>query len=341
MWVARFKYVLIFWTLFWTILYTRIRTCSTRGASQSQNQVRATINKPVSLKCTLPIPLVNLTHLAWNWCSTEDQCRADWDKHRIAHITDKTEVHLDYPERYKLDSNGTLTIKEVLPEDDNKVFICLGTVALIDVEENTTVLKIIREKPKINTRNPSENEIIEGMPLMIECKIHAGYPYPLMTLRHNQDIVLKGTNMDPMYIRQNASKMDNGNYTCTAENPLGSDSFTIKVNVIARAGTDKTADHVNTEESLSCFLWKVLFGVVFGLSGAGLLFTKRNKVLGWIKLCHPSTSQNGGDSLDLLTAPNIKGDNSHSGDTIESPGESEGTNYSGWGQDVISPRDLE
>lgn len=70
---------------------------------------------------------------------------------------------------------------------------------------------------------------------MIECKVHAGYPYPLMTLRHNQDIVLKGTNMDPMYIRQNASKMDNGDYTCTAENPLGSDSFTIKVNVIGES----------------------------------------------------------------------------------------------------------
>lgn len=116
------------------------------GASQSQNQVRATINKPLSLKCTLPILLVNLTYLSWNRCSTEDQCRADWDKHRIAHITDKTEVHLDYPERYKLDTNGTLTIKEVLPEDDNKVFICRGTVALIGVEENTTVLKIISGK---------------------------------------------------------------------------------------------------------------------------------------------------------------------------------------------------
>lgn len=69
---------------------------------------------------------------------------------------------------------------------------------------------------------------------MIECKVH-GYPYPLMTLRHNQDIVLNGTNMDPMYIRQNASEMDNGNYTCTAENPLGSASVTIKVNVIGES----------------------------------------------------------------------------------------------------------
>ena len=84
----------------------------------------------------------------------------------------------------------------------------------------------------------------------------------------------------------------------------------------------------------------VLFGVVFGLFGVGLLCTNRNKLLGWIKLCHPSTSQNGGGSLDLPTFPNIKKDNSHSGDTIESPGGSEGTNYSGWGHDVI-PANLE
>ena len=57
-----------------------------------------------------------------------------------------TKVYLDHPDRYKLDSNGTLTIKEVLPEDDSKVFICRGTIALFGTEENITVLEIIRGK---------------------------------------------------------------------------------------------------------------------------------------------------------------------------------------------------
>ena len=111
------------------------------GASQSQNRVRATIGEPISLTCPLHIP--HLTHLSWNRCSTEDQCRGDWDKHRIAHVIDMTKVYMDHPERYKLDTNGTLTIKEVLPEDDHMLFFCRGMVDFGKVE-NITVLEIIK-----------------------------------------------------------------------------------------------------------------------------------------------------------------------------------------------------
>ena len=69
---------------------------------------------------------------------------------------------------------------------------------------------------------------------MLEFKVH-GYPYPLVSLRHNQDIVLKGTKMDPMYIRQNASKLYDGDYTCFAENSLGNASITIKVKVLGES----------------------------------------------------------------------------------------------------------
>ena len=69
---------------------------------------------------------------------------------------------------------------------------------------------------------------------MLECKVH-GYPYPLKTLRHNQDIILKGTKLDTMFIRQNASKLYNGNYTCTAENSLGNASITIRVKVLGES----------------------------------------------------------------------------------------------------------
>ena len=83
--------------------------------------------------------------MSWNRCLTEDQCRADWDKYRIAHIKDMTKVYVDYPERFELNTNGTLTIKEVLPEDDNKIFICRGR-GPFETVENITVLEIIRGK---------------------------------------------------------------------------------------------------------------------------------------------------------------------------------------------------
>ena len=52
-------------------------------------------------------------------------------------------INVDYPERYELAANGTLTIKEVKPEDDNKILICRG-MTRFGKEENITVLEIIR-----------------------------------------------------------------------------------------------------------------------------------------------------------------------------------------------------
>lgn len=72
------------------------------------------------------------------------------------------------------------------------------------------------------------------MPLIIEFKVY-GYPYPLVTVSHNEDIVLKGTKVGPVYMRENASESYNGNYTFTAENSLGNASFTIKVKVVGES----------------------------------------------------------------------------------------------------------
>ena len=48
---------------------------------------------------------------------------------------------MDHPDRYKLDTNGTLTIKEVVPEDDNELFFCRGMIPFGKVE-NITILEI-------------------------------------------------------------------------------------------------------------------------------------------------------------------------------------------------------
>lgn len=90
--------------------------------------------------------------------------------------------------------------------------------------------KFLTEPPKISTWNPLEYEVFEGMPLILEFKVH-GYPYALVSLSHNHDILLNGTKVDPMFIRQNATQSYNGEYTCTAENPLGNTSITITVKV--------------------------------------------------------------------------------------------------------------
>jgi len=63
---------------------------------------------------------------------------------------------------------------------------------------------------------------------VLEFKV-SGYPYPLVTLRHNKGIVPYETKRDITYIRHNASKLDNGDYTLTAENPLGNANSTINV----------------------------------------------------------------------------------------------------------------
>ena len=79
-----------------------------------------------------------------------------------------------------------------------------------------------------------EYEIIEGMPLIIEFKVY-GYPHPLVSLSHNENIVLKRTDAEPIYIRQNASELYNGDYTFTAENSLGNISITVKVKVVGES----------------------------------------------------------------------------------------------------------
>ena len=85
---------------------------------------------------------------------------------------------------------------------------------------------------------------------MLEFKVY-GYPYPITTLRHNGVIILNGTKMDSMYIRQDATKMYNGDYMCTAENLLGIANVTRKVKIIGEAFAliDRSLDQLNERVS--------------------------------------------------------------------------------------------
>lgn len=110
-------------------------------ASQPQNQIKARIGQNVSIPCPLDIP--KLIHIGWYRCTLEDDCRNHWDKHRVAHIENKTLVYVDYPNKFELKTNGILTIIEITPEDDYKVFICKGKEQFSGTVDNVTILKII------------------------------------------------------------------------------------------------------------------------------------------------------------------------------------------------------
>ena len=80
--------------------------------------------------------------MAWYICSTAEHCRADWDRHRIGHIENMSDVSVDYPEKFDVSLNATLSITEVLPEDDRKVFICRGKVQYVGIKEHATLIEI-------------------------------------------------------------------------------------------------------------------------------------------------------------------------------------------------------
>ena len=92
------------------------------------------------------------------------------------------------------------------------------------------------------------------------------------------------------------------------------------------------SDNLNTEESRDCIFWKALFGGGFGLFGAVLLFTKRNKVWELIKLCLPITSQNSSGSYELPAARIVEWHK-----IGKSQDESESTISFGWDREAKLP----
>ena len=112
--------------------------------SQPQNHIKARIGQNVSIPCPLDIPV--LIYIGWYQCTIEDDCRSHWDEHRVAHVDNKTLVYVDYPKKYELETNGTLTIFDIVPEDDEKLFICKGKIQFSATVENITILEIITGK---------------------------------------------------------------------------------------------------------------------------------------------------------------------------------------------------
>ena len=104
--------------------------------------IKARIEQPCTIACPLDIP--RLQHIAWYRCTTGEECRNDWDKNRIAHIQDMKDVIVDYPGRFEVLLNGTLTIKEVQADDDGKLYLCKGEIQFSGTVQNTTIVEIIK-----------------------------------------------------------------------------------------------------------------------------------------------------------------------------------------------------
>ena len=82
----------------------------------------------------------NVNSVGWYCCSSYD-CENHWDKFLIAHVKNMRETIADNP-NFEVYINGTLVIKEVLPMDDGKMFICIAKEKFIGKKRFTTILHI-------------------------------------------------------------------------------------------------------------------------------------------------------------------------------------------------------
>ena len=89
------------------------------------------------LQCSASSNSANV--IAWYHCSTPD-CR---DKFLIAHVQKMRMEYFVNP-YFEIHSSGALVIKEVLPVDDGKLFICMTQKDQIAIKMYTTILKIAK-----------------------------------------------------------------------------------------------------------------------------------------------------------------------------------------------------
>ena len=100
--------------------------------------------------------------------------------------------------------------------------------------------------PVIDTLSPSIVTVILGSPLTLSCTSRGSPPDTFTWRKNNNPTVLQSTSITAVdytntnavfranYSIDNVTTSDNGTYTCTVTNPIGSDSTTITVVVIGK-----------------------------------------------------------------------------------------------------------
>lgn len=98
----------------------------------------------------------------------------------------------------------------------------------------------LTEAPKISYTPPKEYNVVQGMPVYLECEAD-GYPYPWVSWIRQQEVLLTRSKAALLKFR-NTTESYHGEYTCHAENPLGNASHTTQVHVIGKYLTDLLTD---------------------------------------------------------------------------------------------------
>ncbi|CAH3150342.1 unnamed protein product, partial [Pocillopora meandrina] len=165
-------------------------------------------------------------------CPTMRQCRDESrDRFIIARIENNT-IFNYYPKEYKVSMNGTLTVRKMSSKYDGMVVWCILMVPLIGAGENTTVIQIAKERPKLNINSPQLFAVVQGMTLHLDFDA-TGYPSPrVIWFRDEQVLQNRSIEESTSLVLRNVTKNDEGKYNCTATNLLGSDSYEVQVNVI-------------------------------------------------------------------------------------------------------------
>ncbi|XP_035306015.1 neural cell adhesion molecule L1 isoform X1 [Cricetulus griseus] len=144
-------------------------------------------------------------------------------------------LHIKQDERVSMGQNGDLYFANVLTSDNHSDYICNahfpGTRTIIQKEPIDLRVKptnsMIDRKPRLlfPTNSSSHLVALQGQPLILEC-IAEGFPTPTIKWLHPSDpmpahrVIYQNHNKTLQLL--NVGEEDDGEYTCLAENSLGS-----------------------------------------------------------------------------------------------------------------------
>ncbi|XP_027042390.1 vascular endothelial growth factor receptor 1-like isoform X1 [Pocillopora damicornis] len=218
------------------IFITLVVFSSGSDINNAENKIIVENNaKDVGIHCVInrdDLPQSDSESKGLYMCPTMRQCRNERrDRFIIARIENNT-IFNYYPKEYKVSMNGTLTVRKMSSKYDGMVVWCILMVPLIGAGENTTVIQIAQERPKLNINSPQLFAVVQGMTLHLDFDA-TGYPSPrVIWFRDEQVLQNRSIEESTSLVLRNVTKNDEGKYNCTATNLLGSDSYEVQVNVI-------------------------------------------------------------------------------------------------------------
>lgn len=201
-------------------------------SSGAELQVTAKVYERFLLACPSFSYRGNVREIKWYRCSPRNNdCDTDWRDFQIAYVDSMNETKADIP-NFDVYTNGTLVIKMVQPTDDGVMFICSAEKYYAERIQNTTILNIAQDPPKLIPECPRSIHVIKGMDLHMDALVQS-YPYPWVTWSHNGRLLQNTSNVasETRLKICNVTANQDGRYSCYAENIFGHDIFTVDVKV--------------------------------------------------------------------------------------------------------------